>query len=118
MNINWIINYEKRLPISCAMFGDVNVLRSRIEESGELFVSVKNRTKTTLDIVLGNGNQVFGVAHVPSGCENLKFHYTSSHSYFHGFQELYYFKLTKKQLLQNFAKRNLNNFFKKTFEIW
>lgn len=100
MNITWNIKKHDKLPMSSSslMYPNISVMKHEIEETGRIYISVENRTKTTLDIGLSSDNVgVFGVAHIPAGAEHLKYHHVSSYNYFHGHQELDYFKLTKKQ---------------------
>lgn len=83
---------------SFSMYPSQKEMKKEIEEYGEVIISVEKRTKTTLDISMSSRNvHSFSVAHIPSGAEHLKFHHVSSDNYFQGHRELDYFKLTKKQ---------------------
>ena len=103
MNITWNIEKHDKLPMcsSSSMYPNMGAMKCDIEETGRMFISVEKRTKTTLDITLSSDKVgAFGVAHIPTGAEHLKYHHVSSDNYFHGHQELDYFKLTKKQGLE------------------
>lgn len=103
MNIIWNIKKHDKLPMcsSSSMYPNMDAMKRNIEETGRIYVSVEKRTKTTLDITLSSEKVgAFGVAHIPAGAEHLKYHHVSSDNYFHGHQELDYFKLTKKQGLE------------------
>ena len=77
---------------------DVLRMKQNIEQSKTVYISVKKRTKTTLDINLYHGKDDFAVAHIPAGAEKFKF----VEAYFNGIFSSslnHYFRISKKQNL-------------------
>ena len=98
MNYNWNIKYSPCPPciVSHYAHANINNMKRNIEESKTVYVSVRKRTKTTLDINLYHGKDDFAVAHIPAGAEKFKF----VEAYFNGIFSSslnYYFRISKKQ---------------------
>ena len=75
---------------------DVLRMKQNIEQSKTVYISVRKRTKTTLDINLYHGKDDFAVAHIPAGAEKFKF----VEAYFNGIFSSslnHYFRISKKQ---------------------
>lgn len=98
MKINWNI---KQMPkpacvVSCYRHGDKQRMKKNIEANGSVNISVRQRTKTSLEISMWYDDDSFTVAHVPVGAEHLKF----VESYFDGVFSSgmrYSFRISKKQ---------------------
>lgn len=100
MNYNWNIKHNPKPPcvVSYYAYADINRMKQNIEESKTVYVSVRKRTKTTLDISLYHGKDDFAVAHIPAGAEKFKF----VEAYFNGIFSSslnHYFRISKKQNL-------------------
>ena len=82
MNITWNINHlpQQQNCVTCYAHSDIKRMKGNIEQSGSVNVSVKRRTKTTLDINIRYDEDRFSVAHIPAGAERFKF----VESYFDG----------------------------------
>lgn len=86
--------------VSHVMFADVNRLKQNIESTGKVNVTVRGRTKTTVEIDLWHGEDCFTVAHIPNGAEMFKFVEVNESSFFDsGIHTRYYFRISKKQNL-------------------
>ena len=100
MNYIWSIKHSPKPPCMVSYYAHGNIFRMKrnIEESKTVHVSVRRRTKTTLDINLHLGEDDFSVAHIPDGAEKFKF----AEAYFDGVFDSrlnYYFRISKKQNL-------------------
>ena len=103
MKYNWNIKHSPQPPcvVSCYMHGDVNRMKRNIEQNGTAHISVRKRTKTTVDIDLWYDEDRFAVAHIPTGAEKFKFVEASQYSFFDcASSTRHYFRISKKQNLQ------------------
>lgn len=103
MQINWKVKHEEKNSLSYIIYSDPRRLAESIRRCGKAVFIVEHNTKTTLRIQIFSGENdcldSFLVAHIPKGAEDLKYHTTTSHSYFHGMQTHSHLKLTKTQRL-------------------
>ncbi len=100
MEINWNIKHSPKPPcmVSHYLHGDVARMKQNIEKAGRANISVRKRTKTTLDINLWFDRDDFGVAHIPAGAEKFKFVETTDYSFFDSRAHTHqYFRISKKQ---------------------
>ena len=100
MDYNWNIKHSPKPPCMVSHYAHADVLRMKqnIEQSKTVYISVRKRTKTTLDINLYHGKDDFTVAHIPAGAEKFKF----VEAYFDGIFSSslnHYFRISKKQNL-------------------
>ena len=102
MTIIWNIKHSPKPPctVSCYMYGSIERMKQNIEKNRKVNISVRRRTKTTLDISLWFDDDSFAIAHIPAGAERFKFVESSDYSFFDGTRhEHQYFRISKKQSL-------------------
>lgn len=102
MTITWNIKHSPKLPcmVSCYTHSNIERMKQNIEKNRKVNISVRRRTKTTIDISLWFDEDSFAVAHIPTGAERFKFVEASQYSVFDSASETrYYFRISKKQNL-------------------
>lgn len=102
MEIQFNIKHTPNPPcmVSHLMYGNVNRMKQNIERTGKANISVRRRTKTTLDINLWFDEDDFCVAHIPAGAEKFKFVETTEYNFFDSHAHTHhYFRISKKQNL-------------------
>ena len=102
MTITCNIKHSPKLPcmVSCYTHSSIERMKQNIEKNRKVNISVRRRTKTTIDISLWFDEDSFAVAHIPTGAERFKFVEASQYSFFDSASETrYYFRISKKQNL-------------------